>query len=509
MGKYDWLEKRTLRSVDQLRLWTGNPRLSPEDSHLHISDFVSDLIADTSEKEHFYRLLDSISTDGFIPADPIVVWQSSENDKFYVSEGNRRVLILKLLRHPDKAPKSIRAHIRAKASLIDRDTIEKIRVAVAPSFDDCMWYINQRHAGNSLQKPWSRLQQQRWIAGLYDKYDGDLEKVMSITKSTKSQLDYTLRILQIRDLALSPEIFNQLTDVEKDSVSSHRIPMTILERWFTNSKVKEAWGVHIHVDNVEITKNRHSFFTAYLQWLRYVIRRDEPGIDVKINTRTIDSNLDAILAALPEVTSEPDEVQETGNNQTADNSNNKKEPGAVKDSTEKDANDIADALPKDAEKTIDVHYKNPARRNLVVPTCVLNVQNFKLKALFEEFKKLPMDRYKNCLASSLRVFLDLSVAQYITSEELEDKIHVEYKRAFNETTLKQRLEFLKKNKLVRKSPECKVVDALLHPANDFSLNTLNGYVHGRQVHFVDRDFLNRFWDSLFPLMSFLVDIKEV
>lgn len=103
---------------------------------------------------------------------------------------------------------------------------------MAPSYEDCEWYINQRHAGSSLQKSWSRLQQQRWIAGLYDKYKGDLEKVIAITKFSKGELDHTLRILQIRDLALQPAIFDNLDESEKENVKSHRIPMTILERWF-------------------------------------------------------------------------------------------------------------------------------------------------------------------------------------------------------------------------------------------------------------------------------------
>ena len=75
MNKYEWLEKRTPRSVDNLRLWDGNPRLVPEENHIHIADFVSDLLSDPSEKTNFFNLIDSISTDGFIPADPVVVWQ--------------------------------------------------------------------------------------------------------------------------------------------------------------------------------------------------------------------------------------------------------------------------------------------------------------------------------------------------------------------------------------------------------------------------------------------------
>ena len=47
MGKYDWLEKRKLRAVDQLKLWGDNPRLDPEEKHVNLADYASDLIAET------------------------------------------------------------------------------------------------------------------------------------------------------------------------------------------------------------------------------------------------------------------------------------------------------------------------------------------------------------------------------------------------------------------------------------------------------------------------------
>ena len=104
--KYNWLNKRSIRSVDQLRLWSDNPRLNLDEKHLTISDFTEDLITDDADKKSFFDLLKSIAME-FIPADPIIVWKDTKNSKFYVAEGNRRVLALKLLRDPDKAPKSI------------------------------------------------------------------------------------------------------------------------------------------------------------------------------------------------------------------------------------------------------------------------------------------------------------------------------------------------------------------------------------------------------------------
>ena len=149
-NKYEWLNKRYLRSVDQLRLWDENPRLNPDEKHLTIVDFVEDLIADEADKSSFFDLLQSIS-EGFVPADPIVVWRQENNGKYYVAEGNRRVIALKLLRNPNKAPKSIRRYVRKLANSVHREDIEKISVNIAPTFEDAEWYINQRNNASSLQ----------------------------------------------------------------------------------------------------------------------------------------------------------------------------------------------------------------------------------------------------------------------------------------------------------------------------------------------------------------------
>lgn len=149
VNKFDWLEKKTPRSVDQLRLWNQNPRLNPEEKHITLSDFTEDLIAEDKEKKYFFDLLKSISAE-YIPADPIIVWKDEESQKFYVAEGNRRVLALKLLNDPNKAPKSIRAYVRNLAK--DRVPIDKIKVNVAPSFEDAEWYICQRNSMTTLQQ---------------------------------------------------------------------------------------------------------------------------------------------------------------------------------------------------------------------------------------------------------------------------------------------------------------------------------------------------------------------
>lgn len=82
MDIYDWLSKRTPRSVDELRPWPENPRLNPEETHVTTSDYVEDIISEKADRENFCDLVKSIAERGFIPADPIVVWQNPDNKNF-------------------------------------------------------------------------------------------------------------------------------------------------------------------------------------------------------------------------------------------------------------------------------------------------------------------------------------------------------------------------------------------------------------------------------------------
>lgn len=495
MSNYSWLEKKMLRSVDQLRLWSDNPRLDPDEKHLSIIEYASDLLNDNGEKDSFLKLVDSISSQGYIPADPIVVWQNEENEKYYVAEGNRRILALKLLRNPQKAPKSIRSFIRKKSEIIDRDSIEKIKVCVAPSFEECEWYINQRHSLSSLQRPWSRLQQQRWIAELYDKYEANIEKVMSITGLNKGQLEYTLRILAIRDLALNTLVMKELDISEQEKVKSHRIPMTILERWFMNPQVREKWGIEFEDDKFRIVSNKKSFLFAYAIWLKHVIHRDDPDVQIQINTRTITSNLDALIDQLPQVSfeQENEEVSPEIVNIALPNINQSQiEDNPVEPIQKRPLN------------------KNPDRNQMIYENYQLITSNYKLDALFRELKLLPIAKYRNSAAISLRVFLDLSINEYITVENCKEEVCSRYNnKPFQDITLKQRLEYIKQNKLASKTPAYKVVEKLLNTNNDYCLDTLNVYIHGTDTHHTSKHFLNGFWDFLSPLLKEIIDLKEV
>lgn len=485
MEDYSWAQKRYLRSVDQLRLWNNNPRLNPDEKHINISDFAEDLTADHSDKQALFDLAKSIVDRGFLGFEPIVVWQD-ENEKFYVAEGNRRVLVLKLLRHPEKAPKSIRAYFRRLSEDFDSASVDKISVIVAPSFDDAEWYINQRNSMSSLARPWSRLQQQRWIYDQYKKYGGDIDILKEKTGLTASELDSIIRMLKIRDYINTPKVKNLLTLEEFNDANSHKFPMTVLERFFDSSIVKSKWGIVADGSNIKITADEDSFSQAYAQLIRSILGKT----DVKIDTRTITSGLTDILSKLPSVTVNDDEW----------------EIGLKKGETLEPVEEEQPSKP--VTRGIRVGKKgDPNRDHIILPCYEINTDSYRLQAIFDELKKIPF-RYTACIAASMRVFLDLAILKYIESENLKNAMCTQYNTDLRKIIISTRLEYIKQNCQLSQISK-NIIGKLLKSTEVYSLDILNGFVHSSgYTQYLNKQYLNGFWDFLFPLYTEILDIKE-
>ncbi|EGR9012127.1 hypothetical protein AOR11_04685 [Vibrio alginolyticus] len=511
-NKNKWWEKRTPRSVDYLKLWKENPRFDTAESQsrIKLADFAEEIISEPSDKASFFELIKSIIKLGFMDFEPIVVWKD-ETDRYIVAEGNRRILALKLLRNPEKAPKSIRKFILQQSKLIDRNEIEKVQVCVAPSLEATRWYVLQRHSTSSIQKPWQRLQQQRFIVSLYDEYDQDIDKIIAVTGFTRSEIIQALRYVQLRDLATRKQVTDLMSEEEKELIYSNRISMTILERWFASESVRDRWGVQFDGMKVKITSNEDSFLHAYGKFLKLMFNIEPNDLDFVVNTRSIPEKNESIFAVLPEVT-----FPEIGKEKVLSTSIDSPEK-AESNSSGNDAEPKADttnnvneqnSAPDSTQVKVDAPVKHKSNRlRMVIPQTTIKVQSAKLNSLFSELKKVPVHLYTHSASITLRVFLDLSVDDFIRRNELEKLVAKQYSKDYNHTILQQRLKFLCDSH-VNESQANKVISKLLQPNNEHSLDTLNSYMHGHETHKIDYRFVNGFWDMLTPLLKVLIELKE-
>ncbi|EKO3988883.1 hypothetical protein DX884_19185 [Vibrio fluvialis] len=507
--KEHWWSKRTPRSVDYLKLWKENPRFDTAESQSRISDtdFAEEIIAEQSDKKSFYELVTSIVRFGFMDFEPIVVWKN-EQDRYIVAEGNRRILALKLLRNPHKAPKSIRSFMLQQSKLIDRDSIEKVQVCVAPSEEDTHWYVLQRHSTSSIQKPWQRLQQQRFIVSLYDEYNHDIEQVKEVTGFSRSEIVSALRYVHLRDLATRDEVLQLMTEEEKDLISSHRISMTILERWFSNEEVRARWGIQFDDMNIKITSNEDSFLRAYGQFLKLMFNIAPNDLNFIVNTRSIPERNQEIFDVLPEVTF-PEQAHEQDLTKQGQKVNQQKDGEPTSNTSNTSESTQSDTQNSNPENNLQIepipHSNN--RPRLVLGYQQISVKSPKLNSLFRELKVVPIKRYVHVSSISLRTFLDLAVDDFIQRKKLTHAMATKLSKDYTHTILQQRLKFLS-NDHISCAQANKVISKLLQPSNEHSLDTLNSFVHGHETHKIDHRFLNGFWDMLAPLLKVLVDLKD-
>jgi hypothetical protein len=178
--------------------------------------------------------------------------------------------------------------------------LKKLKFACS-SYEEARWYILQRHspiASNLVR--WQRLQQQRFIIGVYDSVDQNIDETINVTGFKRAAIVEALRYVKIRDIAARPEVTAYLTSDERDEIVSHRISMTILERWFGNSVVREAWYIQFDEDGVTINAEANSFYAAYGKFLKLMLNKNNE-LGYVVNTRTIDSNFQEIFDILPKV----------------------------------------------------------------------------------------------------------------------------------------------------------------------------------------------------------------
>ena len=453
---------------------------------MNLRDYIEDIIQEDGDKKNFMDLVRSIAMNGFIPADPIVVWKDDKNDRYYVAEGNRRVLALKLLRDPSKAPREIRGTVTRLASGWDR--IEKISVNIAPSFEAAEWYISQRNSTSSIQQKWSRLQQMRWIESLYEKYAETPDILEQKSSMSVSEIEQIVRYIRLLNLVEEEPVKSALTDAEYRAATAHTFPITIFERFFNLTKVREKWGFEFDGTKI-IFKNKAGFLTAFTEVIRRIVSTKP---DYKLDTRNVSAEkIDDLLSKLPQVDLTDADPYEVGGKSVP-------EP-----ETEEQPQNPA---PKPKLKSL----KGDLNRNRLILECYnLNTTEARLIQLFNELKRLSVNKYTSVCAAAVRIFLELAVLDYIQSEGLEAQMRKDFKCDFKKIILKSRIDYLSRKSRLKSDPKvCKILKDLINEKETYTLDILNGYVHSKDTEYLNKQYLNGFWDHIFPLLHAMLDITE-
>ena len=140
-----------------------NPRL------INVDDNTTDeeIIAQLYRAEDLSELLQSISANGYLDIEPLIVLE--ENERFTVLEGNRRLSAIRLLREPDLSERvAQRAQLRITLPEIPetyRNTLDYVSVYSVPDRDAARSFVGFKHINGAAR--WESYAKAKFAADWY------------------------------------------------------------------------------------------------------------------------------------------------------------------------------------------------------------------------------------------------------------------------------------------------------------------------------------------------------
>jgi len=490
-----WSQKRNIRSVAAMKLWDGNPRLEENEEYYTSPRQIIKEIFETAEAE-FINLLKSISEHGWLSFDTVVTCQNSKGE-IIVLEGNRRIAALKLFLNPKLAPRKKIGLVNKYASRVDLDSIRKIPVCIAPSFDDAMFFITSRHTTTPIDK-WNHESQMRWLLTSLEHCHGKLDEAVAKTGASIADFNKAKRITQLTSYA---KAISDLTENERAILNNpYKFPITTFMRVISFASGKDF--LKIKNDDSDGSILCSTTQAEFNNALAFVIREIISG---EMNSRSISSDTmlkEYIKKKFGDETTWPKAIP----------TEIRVEEWASSQSSSQNVQQQQDEDQKpDARKKINQPEKSVMSQPWKIPSnIILHSDNERLLAIFNELRLINYSTRPNSFAVLLRVFLDLATADYIESiDDLKTKLQKKAKGDFKKlSSLSYRIDFLKSDSGIAFSEEVKrSIEKFLNYKNITSLDTLNFYVHS-DFMIPTKDDLKNQWNFVLNFTRYILQYEE-
>ena len=207
------LETTTKVPVEQLRLDPGNPRLIGDGND--ISDEA--IIARLYRAAELNELLESISTNGYLDIEPLVVMEDPdpESGRLVVLEGNRRLAALRLLREPRLVGEILsREGLRISVPPVGeplRETFDQVSVYPVASRKHARSFIGFKHINGPAK--WDAYAKARFAAKWYEEERADGLKLADVARAIGDRHD-TIKRMVSAIYVLEQAEHEQLFDIE-------------------------------------------------------------------------------------------------------------------------------------------------------------------------------------------------------------------------------------------------------------------------------------------------------
>jgi hypothetical protein len=434
--------------LDSLELDLENPRITLATDQ---RDAMQKILSE--QKVKLVNLAESIAVRGFSPMDRCLVLRSERANRFIVLEGNRRIFCAKLLKNPSlihtfTMPEAFRKRLEKASQKFDPKNVEPV---------DC-FEVDDRAEGND------------WIRQRHSGEDGG-RGIVNWSAVAGSRFAGRDPALQALEFVLQ---HGNLTDDEIEQINNSKF-LTTLSRLLSTPTVRSAIGFDI--DKGKLLTQLPA--DEAIKPLKKIVL-DLAEKEINVNDVKTKKQQDAYISKLKQV-DRADLSKRTGTSV------------AIDSITERDF------AVKHAPSMKRVRASRPSPRTTVVPkSCKLKITTPKIADIFEELRSLQLAKHKQAISVLLRVFLELSVDEYLTKVA---KVKLTFIHPKSSRVLDKNLQTKVKDAiadLVKKGASEKdfigVTKGMSDPNHPFSIETLHAYIHNRYFTPVDTH-LAAAWDN--------------
>ncbi|AEJ19905.1 hypothetical protein [Gracilinema caldarium] len=408
-------------SINDLLVNPENYRYTSVESQKEAIDLIV-----SDQKEKLLNLAKHIMENGLNPNDLVQVSPyAHDKTKYIVIEGNRRVVALKLLNTPTLVDISGYERLRDKFQALKTEfkdrIIDSINCSVYADPSDADKWIKLKHAGQS-----------NGIGTV----DWDAQQIQRFEEKVEGKSSVALQILNfVKSSSQTPN------DIIANIGS---VPITSLSRLVADPDVRRFIGIEVNNGLVTSILPESEVLKGLIKIISDLL---SPDFKVK-RIYTKDDRQDY--------------VKSFPKKSTPDHSRLADKPWLL--------NGISKAKPTNQPPRSTISKD----RKTVIPRKVkILITNSKVNAIYEELKKLDVNKFTNACAVLLRVFVELSLDCYIYSKK-PAKITINSKLREKVQEISSLLE---STGIVDKYITKGVRDQVAIPNGVLSMDTLNAYIH--------------------------------
>lgn len=473
-----WSTRRI--AVANLDLDIRNPRLGEGNSQLAPQQVIQYLF----DHDKALEVAESIAQRGYFPNEPVLAIKDGKT--YIVVEGNRRLAALKALREPSILDGNVQRKVERLARRIDINAITKIPVTIAPNRKATDQQIAGRHLGTPVLA-WRAENRANFILEKIEEgYTNDeLKEDLNFSDSDIQQARQTRAIAAMaRSLELPDEIQDKL-DNPKSSV------LSTLERVFRSSVGRDYLRIQPDAENGFVGK------TTAKQFKKGFTKLVSDLAEGNQSSRTLNTNKD-IAGYFQSLPAEHQIEDKRGSFVPSDITGS--------DKTKRAASKAPAAKRKARSKE---------RSQTVIPKDFkLRHGNARIVDLHKELRRIKRDEQPNAGAVLLRVFLELSLVDYLTRtgdlDSLVSRLKEKGKAGdiqFGVPKMRHLAqEAIKVAKRELSQNDAKSVEkALRYDASaPFTVADLHSFVHQPNELPGPRD-IEQFWVRIEPLMRLMLE----